>query len=487
MSVAADPLPAERRRRMVFVTLLAASVTFLDVTIVNVAFPSITHSFPGTSLPTLSWTLNAYNVVFAALLIPAGRYADALGHRRAFVSSMVLFVVASSAAGAAPSAGFLIAARVVQAAAAATLVPTSLALLLSVFTLERRPIAVAYWGAAAGVAGAAGPTLGGALVSASNWRLVFFVNIPVGVLAVWLARSLRERAGEREAALPEPVGLVLVAVAVGLLALGIVEGHDWGWASAGVLASFAGSAALTAAFFARVTRGRGGTLDLAAFNNRSFSLGNVGTLLFAAAFYGVLLNNVLLLTGVWRYSTLGAGLALTPAPLLAAATAVPAGRIAERFGHRTVVVPGLLLYACGTAYLAAAVGAHPSYVDEFLPGAAIGGIGVGLGFPALASAAVHTVGAGNLGTGSAINSAARQVGAVIGIAVVVAILSSQAATDPLGAHETAWIFATIAAAAVIPFGALLPRAAVAALGAELAAAPPPAGEPRGESLSQHVT
>src|SRR3954452_6057115 len=180
----------DRRWQVLLVTSAAMFMAFLDVTIVNVAFPSIRQEFPETSLAGLSWVLNAYNIVFAALLVPAGRLADLLGRRRVFFWGLALFLIASAACGLAWSAEALVAARVVQAAGGALLVPTSLGLLLPEFPLERRATATALWGATGGVAAAAGPSLGGVLVHATDWRLVFFVNIPIGLAALLPARGL---------------------------------------------------------------------------------------------------------------------------------------------------------------------------------------------------------------------------------------------------------------------------------------------------------
>ena len=180
----------ERRWKVLLVTAVAVFMGFLDVTIVNIAFPDIRASFPHTSLAGLSWVLNAYNVVFAALLVPAGRLADVVGRRRLFYVGLVTFLAASALCGAAPSVPVLVAARVAQAAGGAILVPTSLGLLLPEFPLEQRATATALWGATGAVAAATGPSLGGVLVNASNWRLVFFVNIPIGLAALIPARRL---------------------------------------------------------------------------------------------------------------------------------------------------------------------------------------------------------------------------------------------------------------------------------------------------------
>src|ERR1700754_3576689 len=200
----------DRRWRGFAVTAVAVFMAFLDVTIVNVAFPSVREDFSSASLASLSWVLNAYNIVFAALLVPAGRLADLLGRRRLFFWGLGVFLVASALCGLAPSAEFLIGARVIQAAGAALLVPTSLGLLLPEFPPERRATATALWGAVGGVAAATGPSLGGLLIEWSDWRLVFYVNLVLGALAVVPARRLLHEVRDPDrGAVPGALGVVL--------------------------------------------------------------------------------------------------------------------------------------------------------------------------------------------------------------------------------------------------------------------------------------
>src|SRR5437763_5786765 len=212
-----------RRWKVLLVTSVAVFMGFLDVTIVNIAFPDIRASFPHSSLAGLSWVLNAYNVVFAALLVPAGRVADIVGRRRMFFIGLVTFLVASAVCGAAGSVEMLVAARIVQAAGGAILVPTSLGLLLPEFPLERRATATALWGATGAVAAATGPSLGGVLVHATDWRSVFFINLLIGIPALVAARRLLREYRDDGAPLPDPTGALLLAGAVALLSLAIVE------------------------------------------------------------------------------------------------------------------------------------------------------------------------------------------------------------------------------------------------------------------------
>src|SRR5215210_1802107 len=197
----------QRKWQVLLVTSVAVFMSFLDVTIVNIAFPDIRASFGDSSLASLSWILNAYNIVFAALLVPAGRLADRFGRRRTFVAGLLTFLAASVAAGLAPSVEVLVGARVVQAAGAAPLVPTSLALLLPEFPLSQRATATGIWGATGAIAAALGPSLGGALVDTAGWRWVFFVNLAIGLPALIPARRLlREARDEQPGPLPDGIG-----------------------------------------------------------------------------------------------------------------------------------------------------------------------------------------------------------------------------------------------------------------------------------------
>src|SRR3954453_6617982 len=238
-----------RRWKVLLVTGAAVFMAFLDVTIVNVAFPSIKQAFPEASVAGLSWVLNAYNIVFAALLVPAGPLVDLVGRLCLFFIGLWGFILASAGCGLAPSVEVLIAARAVQAAGAALLVPTSLALLLPEFPPERRATATALWGAVGAVAAATGPSLGGVLIEWTDWRLVFFINLVIGAAALVPARRLLvETRDPDRGAVPDPFGIVLFAASIGALSLAIVEAPDWGWGSARILTAFAAAAVLAAGF-----------------------------------------------------------------------------------------------------------------------------------------------------------------------------------------------------------------------------------------------
>jgi EmrB/QacA subfamily drug resistance transporter len=413
----------DRRWKVFFITAVAVFMAFLDVTIVNVAFPSIEAAFPDTSLAGLSWVLNAYNIVFAAVLVPAGRLADLLGRRRLFFWGLGLFMAASALCGLAPSVEVLVAARVLQAVGAAVLVPTSLGLLLPEFPPERRASAIALWAAVGGVAAATGPSLGGLLIEWADWRLVFLVNLLLGAIA-WVPaqRLLREARDPDRAAVPDALGIALLAGGVALVSLAIVEAPDWGWGSASVIAAFAGGAVVLGAFVWRSRVVAHPVLELSLFRVRSFAAGCAGVFTFSLGFYALLLANILFLTSVWGYTTLEAGFAVTPGPLMAALSSALAGRVIDRYGSRATALPGGLVFALGSLLFATGLGPTPAYVADFLPATLLTGTGVGLSFAGFSSAAVRDLPPARFSTGSAISTCCRQLGAVLGISILIAVL-----------------------------------------------------------------
>jgi EmrB/QacA subfamily drug resistance transporter len=438
----------KQRWKVLLVTSVAVFMGFLDVTIVNIAFPDIEASFSHTSLAGLSWILNAYNIVFAALLVPAGRLSDRVGRRRMFFLGVSTFLAASVVCGAAPSVAVLVAARVVQAAGAAILIPTSLALMLPEFPLEQRATATALWGATGAVAAATGPSLGGVLVDATSWRWVFFVNVVIGVPALLAARRVlvRETRDEHPGPLPDAVGVGLLVAGVALLSLGIVKGQDWGWGGGRVIGSLVVAVLLLVAFVVRCSRHPVPVIELGLLRVRSFAVANIGVFLFALGFYAVLLANILFLTSVWGWSVLRAGLAVTPGPLMAAISAPIGGRLSDRFGQRVVALPGGLLFAAGCLVFAASTGATPHYASEYLPATLLTGTGVGLSFAAWGSAAVAELPHSRFATGSAISSTSRQIGAVLGIAVLVAVLGAPRPEDAMSTFHKAWVLMAIPSA-----------------------------------------
>jgi EmrB/QacA subfamily drug resistance transporter len=374
-----------------------------------------------------------------------------------FFTGLLVFTVGSALCGLAPSVGLLVAGRLIQGGGAAAMLPASLGLLLASFPAERRSEIVALWGGVGALAVATGPSLGALLISAGGWRWAFYVNLPVGALA-WLfgRRVLTETARVTTQKAPDYLGVGLVSTVLAGLVLAISEGPAWGWSSGRIVGCLVGAVLLGAAFIYRSSRHPQPVLDLALFSSRSFSVANAATFLYAMGFFAMLLGNILFLTGVWKYSILRAGLAVTPGPLVVAVVSGLAGRVATRFGFRVVLLPGTVAFAAGLVWYATRVGVHPAYVAEWLPATLVTGLGIGMTFPVLSAAAVSSLPAHRFAVGSAVNQTARQIGGALGIALLVVILG--APTSPAAAldhYKHLWIYAASMAVACGLVGTLL--------------------------------
>jgi EmrB/QacA subfamily drug resistance transporter len=463
---------------------LAVFMSSLDLFIVNLAFPTITRSFRGTDLGSLSWVLNAYTIVFAAVLVPAGRLADRVGRRRVLVAGLVVFAVGSAACGVAPGVDLLIAARVVQAVGAGLMVPASLSLLLAAVPPSARAAALGTWSGFAALGAAVGPVVGGLLVEIS-WRWVFWVNLPVAVIAVVASlKVLPESREPGDVAHPDIIGAALLAAGVGLVAYGLVDAPDWGWGSARlVLVLLAGLAVLGATVW-RSAHHRAPVLELGLFRSASFSGATGASILYYAGFGAFVLNSVEFLTGVWHYSAVQAGLAIGPGPLMVLPFArVVAPWLAARLrGPGRVAVLGCAVNAGAQALWWFRMSVEPGYVAHLLPVQLLGGAGVGLTIPSLLAAGSASVPPARFGTGSGVLNMARQVGTVVGVAGLVALLSHVSAADPLVPfrHGTLLIVAFFTAAGVVSAAVLAGRAVSAPVrlpSADSAPAPAPVPAP----------
>ena len=457
--VAAEP-PAVRapvRFGAVFAVVTAGiAVVNLDMFIVNVAIPSIARSFGGADLASLSWVLNAYAIVFAALLVPAGRAADLIGRRAAFLTGMIIFGLASAACAAAPDVWVLVAARVVQAAGGALLMPASLGLLLAAAPAERRVTMIRAWTSVGGAAAALGPVLGGALVAVS-WHWVFLVNVPI--IAVAVPAGLRflpapaaratagttgrarfaRRAQLEDEALPDAVGALLFTLAIGALALGIVKADDWGWTSPALLGSLVAAAVLVAVFVRRSARHPAPVIEPALLRQPVFAIATAANVIFGIAFGAMLLLVTLWCQDVWHWSALETGLGVAPGPLLVPFWSIAAGPVARRVGPGPVAAAGCVLYAAGCLFWRLNLALTPDYAARMLPGMLLTGTGVGLTLPTLVGAAVSSVPPARFATGSGIVTMARQVGIVLGIAILVTVLGQVTGAGALAAFQRATV------------------------------------------------
>ncbi len=415
----------ERLGLTVAVLSVATFLSSLDLFIVNLAFPALAADNPTSSTAALSWVLNGYTVVFAAVMVPAGRYADRLGRRRLFLAGLLVFVTSSALCALAPGVGTLIAARVLQACGAGLLVPTSLSLLLAAVPPAERPKAIGTWAAVGGLAAAAGPVVGGLLVEI-DWRLVFWVNVPVGVLALLVARRvLTESRDPHPGPRPDAFGAVLLAGAVALLALSLVEGPDWGWASLRLAATLLTAVTLAGALALRSRRHPAPVIEIALLRSPSLRGACAASLLYYVGFAAFLLNLVQFLTGVWDYSPVRTGLAIAPGPLMVLPFArLVSPRLAARWrSPGWVAALGCLVGVAAQLLWWSRVQESPAYLTHLLPAQVLGGAGVGLVVPTLIAVGTATLTPAQLGAGSGVLNTARQVGLVLGVAALVALLT----------------------------------------------------------------
>jgi EmrB/QacA subfamily drug resistance transporter len=422
----------------------------LDLFIVNVALPQMARDFHVGSggLAGLSWVLNGYAIVYAALLVLFGRLAERYRRERGFLLGVAVFVAASAACGAATGVPMLVGFRVLQAAGAALLTPTSLGLILATSAPERRYGAVRTWTAVGGVAAALGPVVGGLLVAAS-WRWVFFVNVPIGLLALVVGWRRLPRVPGHPAPAPDPFGAALITVGVAALALGLVNGGSWGWASARTIASLAGALAALGLFALHTLRAANPLIDRALFRLRPFTGASVVALLFSAAFGAMLLSRVLWAQEVWHWSALTTGLSIAPGPLMVPVFSfLIAGRLIARYGPGLVIAAGSTIFAIGSAWWALAAGLRPDYLGAMLGGLLLTGIGVGLTLPTFMASGAASLPPNAFATGSAVVNMLRQIGLAVGVASLIAILGSpHSPAATLAVYQRGWIVITAIALA----------------------------------------
>lgn len=442
-------------RAVLLVTVGAAFLSSLDLFVVNVAFDVIGRDFGvgrpgGPTAGDLSWVLNAYAVVFAALLVPFGRLADRYGRRRLFLVGVALFTLASAACAVGGNVEVLVAFRALQAVGAAAMTPTSLGILLAALPADRRLVGVRVWAAVGAVAAAIGPTVGGLLTELS-WRWVFLINVPVGVaILVVAARAVRDEPVDEDAPVPDLLGAALVAAAAGLLALGLVKSHEWGWTGGRTWLAFALAACAAAAFAWRSSRHPAPVIDPALLRVRTFRWSILAMFLFNASFAANLLIGVLWLQQVWGYGVVRTGLAVAVGPLLVPVTAAVVQRLLPGASPSRLVTVGSVVCAAGCVLAAVSMGDAPAYLTAYLPAWAIGGIGVGLALPNLMAGSTHDLPPAMAATGSGVITMARQIGFVVGVSTLFALVGDDvgvAATD--GLRQT-WV---VAACSLLAAGA----------------------------------
>ncbi|MCV7431565.1 MFS transporter [Mycolicibacterium bacteremicum] len=451
-----SPPGSARPHAVLVITSAAAFLSTLDLFIVNIAFPAISATFSGADFGQLSWILNSYTVVFAAVLSLAGRLADRYGHRRVFLTGLAVFTISSAACALAPSLWGLVAARAVQGIGAALMTPTSLSLLLAAWPADRRERAVGTWASVGAVAAALGPPLGGFLVAVS-WQWVFMVNVPIGVgLFVAAALLLRESDIERSGT-PDLLGATALIMGIGALACALVEIPDNGWRGATVLGGFIVSVLGLLLVVLRSRRHAVPALDLAVLRAPVFSLGIVMLLAFSCGFAGMLLINVIYLTSIWGWSPQAAGLGLMAGPLVVIVVSQVASRVSGRFGAGPAATFGALSFAAGACWWLWRLGSEPNYATGLLPGQLLTGLGVGLILPTLSSLVGSALSSRQWGSGSSLLNTARQIGSVLGIALTVTVIGAhgmRAAVD-LASIRAGWVLLAATGSVAALIGAAL--------------------------------
>jgi EmrB/QacA subfamily drug resistance transporter len=425
--------PQARGRGNPWVILIVVSLgffmTLLDLTIVNIAIPNMISRLHA-SLDDILWVINAYALVLAVLLITAGRLGDLLGQRRVFFAGIALFTVASAACGFAPSPGWLIGFRAVQGLGAALLMPQTLAILTMVFPAERRGAAFGVWGAVAGVATIAGPTLGGLLVTAFDWRYIFFINLPIGVVVLVLTPFLIPDLRTNRKHNFDIGGVLLASLALLAICYALVEGQKYDW---GTITSFisipllfvVGVVLLVAFLWLQARRQDGEPLvPFALFKDRNYSLMNIVAGFIAIGMLGIFLPFSIYLQSVLGFSALKAGLTMAPASLVAMFVAPVAGRMSDRIGGKYILMAGLLLFAGGMGSIALIAQANSAWYDFLLP-QLIAGIGIGCTFAPMTTVALRNVNPMMAGAASGVFNTSRQVGTVIGTAGIGALLQNR--------------------------------------------------------------
>ena len=427
---------------VLIVMSLGFFMTLLDLTIVNIAIPDMISRLNAT-LDGVLWVINAYALVLAVLLITAGRLGDLLGQRRLFIIGVVVFTLASAACGFSPAVGWLIAFRAIQGVGAALLLPQTLAILTTVFPPERRGAAFGLWGAVAGVATIAGPTLGGLLVSAFDWRYIFFINLPIGVavivMSVLLIPDIKVGARHR---LDDP-GVLLATAGLLAICYGLVEGQKYSW---GNIASFLsiplviGAGVVLLAVFLLVqarTQDKEPLVPFALFHDRNFSLMNWVSGVLSVGMMGIFLPFTIYLQSALGFSALKAGLTMAPASIISMFVAPVAGRLTDKIGGKYILMSGLMLFAVGFG-LTAVIATTSSRWQDFIWTLSIAGFGMGCTFAPMTTTAMRNIEPRVAGAASGMINTVRQVGAVIGTAAVGALLQNRiAASLPVAAAQHA--------------------------------------------------
>ena len=398
-------------------TVLGSAVAMIDGTVVNVALPTIGRDF-GVGVAALQWTVTAYTLTLAAFILVGGALGDHYGRRRIFVIGVVWFAAASLLSGIAPSATALILARALQGVGGALLTPGSLAIIQATFRPEDRAPAIGMWSGLSGVAVAIGPFVGGYLIEVASWRWIFLINLPVVATVVFIAqRHVPESRDPGATGHIDIAGALLIALGLGAVVFGLIEGPVLGWTSAGVLVALIGGATVLVAFVAVERRREHPMLPLDIFRSRQFSGANAVTFLVYGALGGSLFLIPLQLQQVLGYSPIEAGISLLPVTIVMLAFSARAGRLSQRIGPRLPMTLGPIIAGLGLGLLSM-VGAGDSYLTTFLPAILVFSAGLTLTVAPLTAAVLSAAPVDHAGIASAINNSVARAAGLIAVAAL---------------------------------------------------------------------
>lgn len=409
------------------VLCLGAFLVVLDTTIVNIAIPNIITGLH-SSLDHVLWVLNAYTLVYAALLITGGRLGDLYGPRRLLIAGIVVFGAASVACAVAPSAGILIAARVLQGVGGALMTPQTLAMIPAIVPPNRRGRAIGLWSGSAGLAAAVGPSLGGVLVTTAGWRWVFLVNVPAGIIAIAGAYALLPGVVPGRRHRLDIGGIVLASVGLAAVVFGLVEGQRYAWGTITgpitIPAVMAAGAVSLAAFVVWERRQPEPLLPPALFASRSFTVSAWVILVIQTVMLAFIVVAGLFFQSALRMTALDAGIALAPMPLTLMLVAPLAGRLAERVDVKFILMGAMLVAASGVGWLVSSVSTMATSVT-FIPALVVTGAGLGCGFAVVMTVGMRGIAPQFAGAASGVLNTFRQVGGAMGGAIAVALLQSR--------------------------------------------------------------
>ncbi|MCB5185319.1 DHA2 family efflux MFS transporter permease subunit [Methylobacillus gramineus] len=402
---------------------LATFLVSIDSTILYAAFSNIAASFSQASPSSISWVMNAYTIVYATTLIPAGGMADRFGRKKVFMVGVALFTWASFLCGLAPNIYLLITARIIQAVGAAMIGPAALSLILEAFPQAKRAQVISAWGAVGALAAALGPASGTLIVDSLGWEWTFFINVPIGIYCVLRGRkTLSESSNSKTHVRFDAVGMALIILSIGLMTTSIIGVGSISLSWLQRLFIFLASGGVILIFAVWCKTANNPLVDLALFKNRTYLFVNLASFLFSVAFATMFFSFFFFMTNIWHFSLPLAGLAITPGPLMVIPVAILSGKIASKIGHRKLLMYGCLVFAAGACWYLNVPGITPNYWVDWLPGQILTGIAIGMVMPSLSAAAVHDLPKKDYAIGSSINQAIRQIGTVVGVAITISVL-----------------------------------------------------------------